>query len=151
MARIDTVRLAGSTIQTAGWRFNSVRAEAGIVITDAVSICTRPVTVAPSRIASGGSVRPTFTSKVLVTGSACGPTSRTRPVAVTEGSSVRRTVDRRIARRCAQHLGGHVEHRVPPALVGNLHDHLSGLHHLARARRPAPLPCRPCPPAAGCR
>ena len=52
----------------------------------------RPVTVAPSRIAAGGSVRPTLTSKVRVTGSACGATSRTRPAAVTAGSSVRLTV-----------------------------------------------------------
>ena len=52
----------------------------------------RPVTVAPSRIAAGGSVNPTFTSNVRVTGSACGATSRTRPRAVTAGSSVRLTL-----------------------------------------------------------
>ena len=40
----------------------------------------RPVTVAPSSIAGGGSVSPTRTSNVRVTGSACGATSRTRPL-----------------------------------------------------------------------
>ena len=40
----------------------------------------RPMTVAPSRIAGGGSVRPTLTSNVRVTGLACGATSRTRPL-----------------------------------------------------------------------
>ena len=43
----------------------------------------RPVTVAPSRIAGGGSVNPTLIAKVRVTGSACGAISRTRPVVVT--------------------------------------------------------------------
>ena len=54
---------------------------AGISMTAPASISMRPVTVAPSRIAAGGSVSPTLTSKVRVTGSACGATSRTRPVA----------------------------------------------------------------------
>jgi pimeloyl-ACP methyl ester carboxylesterase len=51
-----------------------------------------PVTVEPRRIASGGSLRPTLTWKVRVTGSACGDTSRTRPVAVTVGSEPSVTV-----------------------------------------------------------
>src|SRR5262245_40677525 len=37
----------------------------------------------PSRMAAGGSVSPTLTVKVRVTGSACGATSRTRPRATT--------------------------------------------------------------------
>ena len=61
-------------------------------MTGTASISMRPVTVAPSRIAGGGSVKPTLTSKVRVTGSACGATSRTRPLAVTDGSSVKLTV-----------------------------------------------------------
>src|SRR5215471_1686464 len=90
--RGDTVRLAASTTQTAGRRSNSVSAAAGSSIVGVASSCTRPTTVEPSRIASGASVRPTLTSKVLVTVSACGDTSRTRPVAFTLGSSVRVTV-----------------------------------------------------------
>ena len=61
-------------------------------MTGAVSSCMRPTIVEPKRMAAGGSVRPTLTSKVRVTGSAWGETSRTRPVAVTVGSSVRLTV-----------------------------------------------------------
>ena len=49
---------------------------------------TRPVTVAPSRMASGGSVMPTLTWYVRLAGSAWGETSRTRPVAFTCGSLV---------------------------------------------------------------
>ena len=45
-----------------------------------------PFTVAPRRIASGGFSRLTLTSKVRVTGSACGATSRTWPRTVTLGS-----------------------------------------------------------------
>ncbi len=52
----------------------------------------RPTTVAPSRIAAGGSIILTRTRKVRVRGSACGSTSRTRPIAVTLGSSIRATV-----------------------------------------------------------
>src|SRR5262249_42069105 len=69
--RSDTVRLAGSTTQTAGRRSDSVSADAGISMTGTASSCMRPTTVEPSRIAAGGSVRPTLTSNVLVTGSAC--------------------------------------------------------------------------------
>ena len=90
--RSDTVMSFGSTTQTAGLRSDSVRAVAGISMTGAVSSFMRPTTVEPSRMAAGGSVSPTLTSKVLVTGSAWGETSRTRPVAVTAGSSVRLTV-----------------------------------------------------------
>ena len=49
----------------------------------------RPVTVAPSRMASGGSEMPTLTWNVRVTASACGEISRTRPVAFTCGSLLR--------------------------------------------------------------
>jgi hypothetical protein len=61
-------------------------------MTGSDSSLTLPVTVAPSRIASGGSLSPTLTANVRVTGSACGATSRTRPVAVTLGSSASLTV-----------------------------------------------------------
>ena len=93
-----------------------------------------PFTVEPSRIASGGSVRPTLTWKVRVTGSACGATSRTRPIVVTLGIVGQAYRDLRIAWRGPQHLGGHVEHRVASTLPRELHDHLSRLHHLARFR-----------------
>src|SRR5262245_52794392 len=90
--RKDTVSVDGSTTQTAGCWLALVRAVAGISIVGAVSNCTCPMTVAPSRMEAGGSVNPTFTSNVLVTGSACGETSRTRPTVVTAGSSVRPTL-----------------------------------------------------------
>ena len=54
-------------------------------MTGAVSSCMRPTTVEPRRMAAGGSVSPTLTSNVRVTGSAWGETSRTRPAAVTVG------------------------------------------------------------------
>src|SRR5437588_10546568 len=94
MLRMDTVRLAGSTIHTAGWRLDFVSEVAGILMAAAASVSMRPVTVAPSRMSGGGSVRPTLTLNVRVTGSACGATSRTRPVVVTLGSVVRLTVMR---------------------------------------------------------
>ena len=94
----------------------------------------RPVTVAPSRIAGGGSVRPTLTSKVRVTGLACGATSRTRPRAVTDGSSVRLTVISGSLGADADDLRRHVEDRVAPVLARKLDDHLAGLHDLAGAR-----------------
>jgi len=61
-------------------------------MTGAASSFMRPTTVEPSRMAAGGSVKPTLTSKVRVTGSACGETSLTLPTAVTAGSSVKLTV-----------------------------------------------------------
>ena len=103
-------------------------------MTGSDSNLTLPVTVAPSRIASGGSLSPTLTSNVRVTGSACGATSRTRPVAVTLGSSVSRTVICGIARRRAEQLRRHVEDGIAPALAGEPNDHLPRLHHLARFR-----------------
>ena len=65
--RTETVLAAGSTIHTAGRWFILVRAEDGISIIGPAFVLTRPMTVAPSRIAGGGSVRPTLTSKVRVT------------------------------------------------------------------------------------
>ena len=78
-------QLLGSTIQTAGWRLSSVRAEAGMAIT--VSDPAAAAGHRRHRAASPPADRssPTLTSKVRVTGSACGATSRTRPVAVTVG------------------------------------------------------------------
>src|SRR5215510_16225477 len=92
--RIDTVLFEGSTTQTAGWLLNFVSAVAGMLMTGTESPSMRPVTVAPSRIAGGGSVKPTLIAKVRVTGSACGAIARTRPAVVTFGSSVRLTVIR---------------------------------------------------------
>jgi hypothetical protein len=51
-----------------------LRALAGTEIPVADSMSIRPVTVAPSRIALGGSLTLTLTLKVRVTGSACGST-----------------------------------------------------------------------------
>ncbi len=50
-----------------------------------------PVTVEPSRISAGGRTSPTLTSKVPVTGSAWGATSRTWPIAWTFRLRVRKT------------------------------------------------------------
>ncbi len=86
-------------------------------ITGADSSWTLPFTVEPSRIAAGGSVKPTFTWKVLVTGSACGD-DLAHPAGCLHGRVVgQRDRDARVARCRAQHLRGHVEHRVPPALA----------------------------------
>ncbi len=52
----------------------------------------RPTTAEPRRMAGGGSMSPTRTRNVPVTGSARGETSRTRPLAVTFGSLVSATV-----------------------------------------------------------
>ena len=70
-----------------------------------------------------------------VTGSACGDTSRTRPVAVTAGSSVETHGNQRIGRRRSQHLTRHIEHRIAAVLAGDPDDDLAGLHHLPRLRR----------------
>ena len=96
----------------------------------------RPVTVAPSRMALGGSLTLTLTLKVRVTGSACGSTWRTRPFAVTAGSSVRATMIVGIRRSRPYHLGRHIEYGVPSLLAGHLEDHLSGLHDFPRFRAP---------------
>src|SRR3984885_10367410 len=84
-----TVMLSGLTTQTAGFLFVAVKALAGSEIPWPWSTSIRPVTVAPSRMAGGGSLTATRTLNVRVTGSACGSTCRTRPFAVTLGSSVR--------------------------------------------------------------
>ena len=130
--RSDTVWLCGSTTHTAGRPFASVSALAGTSTPGGAASLMRPVTVAPSRMASGGSVMPTLTWKVRVAGSAWGATSRTRPVALTCGSSVRAISHHRVARAGPDELLGHVEDGVAPALARELHDHLPGTDHLAR-------------------
>jgi hypothetical protein len=72
--------------------FFTTAALAGSEIPWPWSISIRPVTAAPSRTVDGGSWTATRTLKVRVTGSACGSTCRTRPFAVTLGSSVRATI-----------------------------------------------------------
>ena len=111
-----------------------VSALAGISNTDTAGNSMRPITVAPSRIASGGSVRPTLTSKVRVTGLACGATSRTRPLRDHLGIVAQRHGDDRIARRRADQLRRHVEHGVAAVLAGDTRDHLADLNDLAGAR-----------------
>ena len=93
------------------------------------------MTVEPSRMSAGGSVRPTLTSNVPVMGSACGETSRTRPVAVTPAASVRLTVISGIARRRPEQLSRHIEHGIAAACQRDPNDQLSGLHHFAGLRR----------------
>src|SRR5262249_9190617 len=88
----DTVEVDGSTIHTAGCWLLWVSAVAGMSMTELEAASMRPTTVVPRRMAAGGSFRPTLTSKVRVTGSAWGATSRTRPVTVTAGSSFSDTV-----------------------------------------------------------
>ena len=92
----------------------------------------RPVTVAPSRMASGGLMMPTLTWNVRVAESAWGATSRTRPVAFTCGSLVRAISTSGVARAGPNELLGHVEDGVAPALTRELHDHLPGADHFAR-------------------
>ena len=75
----------GSTTHTAGCPFASVSALAGTSTPGGAASRMRPVTVAPRRMASGGSMMPTLTWKVRVAASAWGATSRTRPVAFTFG------------------------------------------------------------------
>ena len=127
----DTVRFAGSTTQTAGWRSISVSALAGMSMPCA-DVDVHPPgdgRAEPHRARRIG--EPTLTSKVRVTGSACGATSRTRPFAVTDGSSVRMTLISGRRRR-PDHLRRHVEHGVAPVLAGDLEDHLPGLNDFAR-------------------
>ena len=131
MLRSETVWFFGSTIHTAGWRSNCVKALAGISIAGADLRVTLPTTVAPSRIAADGWSRATLTSKVRVTGSACGATSLTRPVAVAVGSSASLTAICDPAGAARSNLRRHVEHRVKPALPGDPDDHLPRLHDLA--------------------
>ena len=75
---------------------------------------------------------PTLTWKVRVAGSACGATSRTRPVARTLRVVGEGDLHHRVARARPDELLGHVEHGVASALAGDLHDHLPGPDHLAR-------------------
>ena len=98
------------------------------------STSIRPVTVAPSRISGGGWARPTLTSKVRVTGSACAADlahPAGRPDARLLGQEDR---DLRVRRGGADHLRRHVEDGVAPALAREPDDHLPGLHHLAGLR-----------------
>jgi hypothetical protein len=90
----------------------------------------RPVTVAPSSIAAGGSFRPTLTAKVRVTGSAWGATSR-RGYLWIVGQAHGNT---RIAWRCAEYLCGYVKYRVTSGSSGNSNNHLSNLHDFTGAR-----------------
>ena len=77
--------------------------------------------------------KPTLTSKVRVTGSAWGETSRTRPLAVTFGSvpSDLRCRTGSLVRRLKQ-LAGYIESSIPPIFSRHANNHLAGLYHLAR-------------------
>ena len=65
-----TVLSCGFTIHTAGFELDLVNDITGNSIALALFKVTQPVTVEPSFNPSGGLVRPTFTAKVRVTGSA---------------------------------------------------------------------------------
>jgi hypothetical protein len=90
--RGDTVPDAASSTHTVGAPSMEVSAEAGSRIPPPAASSMLPMTVEPSRIAAGGSLSPTRTAKLRVTGLACGDTSRTRPVVLTFGSDVSVTV-----------------------------------------------------------
>ena len=135
--RSDTVEARGIDDPDGRLAIVLVRALAGIDVPGVASCCMRPVTVAPSRMAAGGSMRLTRTLNVRVTGSACGSTWRTRPCAVTEGSSVSVDDDLGIRRRRADHLGRNVEHGVP-----SVHRGRPG-RPSARPARLRPIPRRP--------
>ena len=91
-----------------------------------------PVTAAPSRKASPGLVSPTLTRNVLVTGSAWGETSRTRPLAVAAGSPLSVTVIGASGHGAAQHAFGNFENGVASVPPRQLHDHAARLDDLAR-------------------
>ena len=94
-----------------------------------ISIC--PVTVEPSRISAGGRTSPTLTSKVPVTGSAWGATSRTRPIAWTFRLRVRKTSISGSGGARVHDLRRDVEDRVAAVLARHPEDHLARLHDLA--------------------
>ena len=115
--RSDTVWLCGSTTHTAGRPSASVSALGGTCTPGGADSLMLPVTVDPSASAWGGSMMPTLTWNVRVAASACGATSRTRPVARTDGSLVSAICTSGIARTRADELFGHVEDGVASALT----------------------------------
>ena len=89
MLRSATVEVAWSTTQMAGLPSEVIRAEDGITTICSPASCMRPETTEPSSIPDGGLSSPTRTVNVPVIGLAWGETSRTTPVALMRGSSVR--------------------------------------------------------------
>ena len=95
---------------------------------------TLPVTVAPSRMASGGVAQPNLDLecpgyRVSLWRDLSHPSDRHHAGIVRQPHC-----DLRVARRRAKQLGRHVEDGVAPTLPGEPNDHLPGLHHLARFR-----------------
>ena len=96
------------------------------------SVSMRPVTVAPSRIAGGGSVKPTLTSNVRVTA-----IGLRRNLANAPARRYRRIIgqahrDLRISRCRPDQLSRHIEDRVAAVLAREPDDHLPGLNDFAR-------------------
>ena len=130
--RRDTVWLCGSTTHTAGRPSVSVSALAGTSTPGGADSRMRPVTVAPSRMASGGSMMPTLTWNVRVAESAWGAISRTRPVAFTCGSLLRAISTSGSRGPDSNELLRDVEDGVAAALTCELHNHLPGVDDFAR-------------------
>ena len=82
----------------------------------------------------GGSVRPTLTRKVRVTGSACGATSRTRPWRLALGSLGQGDGDLASGQCRASQVGRDLEDGVAPIAPCELHDHPAGCDDLAGLR-----------------
>ena len=131
MLRNATVEVARSTIQMAGLPPEVISADAGMTTSCSPASFNRPDTTEPSSMPGGGLASPTRTVNVPVIGLACGETSRTSPVALTRGSSVRATSTGVSARGDTQHLRRDLEHRVGAAGARDAQDHLAALDDLA--------------------
>src|SRR4029450_8787037 len=82
----EAVRVAGSTVQTAGLVPAAINARQGNAICCWAFTFTDPATGLPSVIAAGGSLIATLTRMVELLASTAGETSRTWPLAVTPAS-----------------------------------------------------------------
>ena len=129
--RSDTCSVWGSTTQTAGRSSAVVSAVAGSSMPPAARRRACPETVAPRRMASGQGSSPTLTWKLRVTGSACGATSRTRPVVRTAGSSVSAMLIGASREAWRIRLAGTSNTASAPSSCATRDDHLAGPHDLA--------------------
>ena len=91
------------------------------------------MTVAPSRIASGGLVKPTLTSNVRVMRIGLRRDLANAAFGAVTGSSVRLTVICGSAGAARDQLRRHIENSVAPILACERHDHLTGLDDFSRA------------------
>ena len=132
--RQATLVVPGSTTHTPLSCPRRTRAVEGI----ANAVCARawrvPETAVPSLNDGGGSVRPTRTAKVRVTGSACGAISRTRPWTLTFGSLARLTTTSTSGSCRTSQVGRDLEDGIATIAPCELHDHPAGCDHLAWLR-----------------